>query len=257
MEKWRGKVAIVTGASAGIGAAIAKDLVKHGVITIGLARRVNRVEELKADLGPFAKNLHSYQCDVSIEENVKEAFNWVHKNFGPVNILINNAGMATIRTILSKDDKSENMDQLRQCVNTNFLGVVYCTQEAFKQLNKSNDQGYIVNINSIAGQSFPFFGPGVPPPLNVYIGTKHAMTATSEVLRQELNYYQKNNIRITSISPGYVKSEFFVAAGKEMLPEGSNGLECQDVSDAVIYVLGTPSRVHIKEIIIKPNGELL
>lgn len=95
MELWKGKIAVVTGASAGIGAATVKDLAKAGVTVVGLARRKQRVEDLKKDVDvAAAKLIHGYECDVSKEESVKAAFKWIDSTFGGVNILINNAGKA-------------------------------------------------------------------------------------------------------------------------------------------------------------------
>lgn len=113
MERWIGKVAVVTGASAGIGAVVSKDLVTAGLIVIGLARRVDRIEvnniqniifsvllvlvlfqALKADLNEDVRDqLHAYKCDVSQEKSIQEAFEWIEKKFGVIHILINNAGV--------------------------------------------------------------------------------------------------------------------------------------------------------------------
>lgn len=254
MEKWRGKVAVVTGASSGIGAAIVKDLARSSVITIGLARRPNKVDLLKDDLGEFAKYLFSSECDVSSNDSVKNAFKWVAENHGTVNILINNAGIGVAKMLLETDADTGNED-VRRVINTNVFGVIYCTQEAFQQMNCSNDEGYIININSVCGHGVPFFGENVVPPPGAYVASKYALTANNEVIRQELNYLKKNKIRISSISPGTVRTNFAEAAGYGTI-KFPIALEPEDISNAVLYVLQTPLRVHIKEIIIKPNGEL-
>lgn len=93
MEKWEGKIAVVTGASSGIGAAIAVGLAKSGLIVIGLARRANKVEDLKKGLAGASGQLHAFECDVANYESVKSAFSWIDKTFGGVNILVNNAGV--------------------------------------------------------------------------------------------------------------------------------------------------------------------
>lgn len=144
MERWVGKIAVVTGASAGIGAATVKDLAKAGLIVIGLARRVERVEALKQEVPEFAKNIHAYQCDVSDEHAITSAFEWIEKKFGGVHILVNNAGLTKHTTLLDPN----NGPSLTEIVNTNILGLLFCTREAFKSMNKRDeDFGYIININ--------------------------------------------------------------------------------------------------------------
>lgn len=143
MNRWIGKIAVVTGASAGIGAAIVKDLAKSGVIVVGLARRVNHVEALKKEVPKFAGNIHAYECDVSKEESILAAFQWIEKKFGGVNILVNNAGMTKHTTLL----QSDNSQALTDIVNTNILGLLFCTREAYKLMTKIDDYGYIININ--------------------------------------------------------------------------------------------------------------
>lgn len=143
MNRWNGKIAVVTGASAGIGAAIVKDLATHGIIVVGLARRVNHVEALKKQVPKFAANIHAYECDVSKEESILAAFQWIEKKFGGVNILVNNAGMTRHTTLL----QAGNTQDLTDIVNTNILGLLFCTRESYRLMTKLNDYGHIININ--------------------------------------------------------------------------------------------------------------
>lgn len=249
MDKWIQKVAVVTGASSGIGAAIAKDFARSGIITIGLARRVDRMEVLKLDLDEYAENFHSMYCDVADEECIKRVFATIDEQFGGVNILVNNAGLATSRFILSDEDSNQDV---RDTINVNVLGLVYCTREAFKILKRTKDIGYIININSVEGHSIPCF-PTIPPPFNIYPASKHAVTAISEVVRQELFYLQLTNVRISCISPGLVQTEILTANYEyiEELPI----LQPDDIIDGIRYVLSTPAHVQVRDIIIKPVGE--
>jgi len=90
MEKWQGKTAVVTGASAGIGAAIVKDLARNGINVIGLARRPEKVEELAKE--EFSGKVYGYKCDVTDLQSIKDAFKWIEQKFSQIHILINNAG---------------------------------------------------------------------------------------------------------------------------------------------------------------------
>lgn len=145
MEKWIGKIAVVTGASAGIGASIAKELANIGIIVIGLARRVNRVEELNQSI---KGTIHAYQCDVSKEESIISTFKWIGEKFGTIDILINNAGIARLTTLLDPN----NSTQIHDLVNVNLMAVLFCTREAFKYMG---EEGHIININrSVTIQSF-------------------------------------------------------------------------------------------------------
>lgn len=181
MDRWSKKVAVVTGASAGIGAAVAVELTKQNMIVIALARRVQRLEQLheKIPIGsPGA--LHIRQCDVTKEDEVKFTFDWIKTTFGGIDVLVNNAGVTRTMNLIDVD----NTKAIREVVDTNIMGVVFCTREAFQSMKSRNVDGHIIMINSIAGHSVPFLV-GVLPSFNIYPGTKHAITAMTEVLRQE------------------------------------------------------------------------
>lgn len=143
MDRWRGKIAVVTGASAGIGASIVKDLAKAGLIVIGLARRADKIEELKIELKNVSGEIHSHQCDITSEESIKTTFNWIIEKFGGINILINNAGIFRYTSLLDEN----NGQSITDTVNTNLLGLLFCTREAFKSMNKSSEDAHIINIS--------------------------------------------------------------------------------------------------------------
>lgn len=194
MEKWVGKIAVVTGASAGIGAAIVSDFAKAGIHVVGLARRVEKIEELIKSLGLTNGKVYAYKCDVSDQESINTAFKWIEEKFGKIHILVNNAGVVKNVGILETGDEAGK--KLNETINTNFTGLIHCTRAGFQLIKKSNDYGFIININSIAGQSVPFID-GMK--FNVYPATKHAVRAASEVLRQELISMKNNKIRISVI----------------------------------------------------------
>lgn len=191
MERWLGKIAVVTGTSSGIGASIAVELVKSGVIVIALARRIELVEELKDKIPESLKiNLHPVKCDVSKEEDIVRTFESIIKEFGGVDILINNAGIARGTTLFDKD----NGIPLREVLETNVLGLVFCTREAVQSMQNRKVDGHIIHINSVVGH----YVPHIPfyPTLNIYPASKHAVTALTETLRQDLNKLQ-SKIKVT------------------------------------------------------------
>uniref|UniRef100_A0A182WQQ4 Dehydrogenase n=1 Tax=Anopheles minimus TaxID=112268 RepID=A0A182WQQ4_9DIPT len=244
MERWQGKVAIVTGASSGIGAATVTALAKAGMITFGLARRVERVEELKNDLPEeIRERLHAIQCDVTKEEDILAAFQQVTEKCGGVDVLINNAGVARSTVgVLTAD----NTQALRDVIDTNLVGLALCSREAFQSMKKRSVDGHIIHINSILGHCVLPMGT-----LNVYPATKYGVTALTETMRHELRL-AGTKIKVTSISPGLVRTEIIPnsAAIREMPI-----LEPEDIANAILYALGTPPRVQIHELMIKPVGE--
>lgn len=152
MDRWAGKTAVVTGASSGIGAAIVIDLVKAGVNVVGLARRKERIDALRDNLPASATGiLYAIKCDLTQEPDIKNAFNWIEQQLGGTDILINNAGI--IKTMNLFD--AENTDNLRETIDTNVLGVVLCSREAFHSMQKRNVNGHIIHINSCAGHKIP------------------------------------------------------------------------------------------------------
>lgn len=173
MDKWNAKIAVVTGASAGIGAEIVRDFAKNGIVVIGLARRVEKVEAIAKELGDTTGKIHAHYCDVSDRRSIEEAFKWIEDGFGVVHILINNAGVGTKTKILS-DDYNDG-DKLEKVINTNFSGLLHVTRAAYSLMNKSNDYGIIVNINSVVGHIVPFPADGESHS-SIYPGTKFAVS---------------------------------------------------------------------------------
>lgn len=191
MEKWEGKLAVVTGASAGIGAAIVKDLANAGINVVGLARRAEKIEELIKSIGETSGKVYAYKCDVSDQDSVKAAFQWIEEKFGSMHILINNAGIARNTMILDQGDDVAR--KINEVINTNVTGLVQCTREAFRLIKKSEEYGFIININSVLGHYIPF----MKLSMNIYPSTKYAVTAVTEVLRQELINLKNDKIRVS------------------------------------------------------------
>jgi NADP+-dependent farnesol dehydrogenase len=252
MDKWRGKIAVVTGASSGIGAAIAKDLACHGLTVIGLARRSEKVEKLSSELaGNSAGKIIAHKCDVSDHESRKSAFKWIEENFSVIHVLINNAGSGLMGSVL--DNSDEMTAAIERTIDVNFTALVHCTREAVQLMKKSSDFGFIVNVSSIFGHEVP-----CPNHSNLYPATKFAVRAMSEIFRQDLIQQECGKIRVTNLSPGLVKTEIIERSGikdTEAFFQMFPALQPEDVAATVVFLLSTPVSVNITELTIRPTGE--
>lgn len=245
MEKWRGKIAVVVGASSGIGAAILKDLAAHGIIVIGLARRSELIDEIEG-------KIYARKCDASNLESIKETFAWIEEKFGAIHILVNNA--AILHKLSIFDESEDAAEKLNSVINTNFTGVVHTTREGVRLMRKSDDFGIIINVNSIAGHSV-YAGLHIS---NLYSPTKYALTAFSEIVRQELIVSGSDKIRVSNLSPGVVKTNIMIS-GKAFESAADYDkvahLQSEDISQGLIYLLETPYNVNVTQLTIKPVGE--
>uniref|UniRef100_A0A1I8NMU6 Dehydrogenase n=1 Tax=Stomoxys calcitrans TaxID=35570 RepID=A0A1I8NMU6_STOCA len=248
MERWHNKVAVVTGASSGIGAGVVKDLVGAGIQVVGLARRKERVEDIKANLPEKRQSLlTAIECDVTNLDSVNKAFDEIITKFGGVDILVNNAGTSKLGQLVSQDPQT-----IQMVLQTNVMGVVYCTQRAFKSMKDRNMNGHVIIINSICGHKVLGGPAGKLPITNIYSPSKYAITAITEIYRQEFSGLG-TKIKITSISPGAVDTELISDNLKKTL--GERILSPHDIGSAILYTLSTPPHVQIHEMIIKPVGE--
>ncbi|CAD7079038.1 unnamed protein product [Hermetia illucens] len=151
MERWQNRVAVVTEASSGIGAAIAADLVKAGLVVVALARRETRLQEIKKALqADQQQRYHPIKCDVTNEEDIKKAFAWVEKDLGGTDILVNNAGAFHYGVNLVDSD---NSGVIHKIVDTNVKAVAFCVREAFNSMKKRDFAGHVIIINSVAGHT--------------------------------------------------------------------------------------------------------
>ncbi|KAF4523701.1 hypothetical protein B566_EDAN011565 [Ephemera danica] len=245
MERWRGRVAIVTGASAGIGTAIAKMLAEQGMKVVATARRLDRLQKLSKE---SKGEIHAQKCDVTKEEDVIQLVRWTRENLGGVHVLVNNAGVYADNPIVEIDT-----EKYHSVFNTNVFGLVTLTREALKDMRERGvDDGHIFHINSISGQRMI----DVPPLNYVYSASKHAVTVLTEGLRRELRDL-KTKIRVTSISPGYVRTEIYIAEGhtkeeSDKFYDSIICLESEDVANALLYALASPPHVQVHEITILP-----
>lgn len=255
MEKWVGKYAVVTGASLGIGAAITEELVRNGVNVIALARKEERLQELKEKHKNLKGKIIPKTCDVSNESSINEAFQWIEKNFNTIDILVNNAG--TNYAVQVTDTSDDVTRKINETIATNFTGLVHVTRSALKLMKKTENFTMIININSTSGLEVSY----TEVPLSVYPPTKYALTALSEVMRHEFTLNKCDKIRVTNISPGMVATGIFIGAGYtdnleefyKMFPF----IQPSDVANAVIYALSTPTNVNVTNVILRPVGETI
>ncbi|XP_065089932.1 farnesol dehydrogenase-like [Ochlerotatus camptorhynchus] len=248
MDRWQGKVAIVTGASSGIGAATVKELVKAGMVVVGLARRVEQIQALKADLPKeVASNLYAFKCDIAKEDDILKAFKFVEEKFGGMDVLVNNAGAYENVDLLV----AGNTSALRQSLDVNVLGLALCSREAFISMKKRAADGHIIHINSIEGHKVPCY-----PGANLYPASKHAVTAITETMRNEMRN-AGTKIKVTSISPGLVKTPMMDLCDEYGSHDTSTMpmLHPIDIAQGILYALGTPPHVQVHELTIKAVGE--
>ncbi|XP_066251511.1 farnesol dehydrogenase-like [Euwallacea similis] len=253
MDRWVGKVAIVTGASSGIGAAIAKALALNGMIVVGLARRKENVERLAKEIPRGKGKIYALQCDLLIEQNILDAFEWTAKNFGPVHVLVNNAGLIQNTNLHDGDSQ-----MWKKVIDVNVMALCIASREAVRGMQANKIKGHIININSVLGHRIPFIM-GQFSGVNIYPATKHAVTGLTEVLRLEL-VEQDSWIKVTSVSPGLVQTDILSSAG---LNDSSIAnvfdqikvLDPEDVADSVVYALSTPPHTLITELTLQPVQE--
>jgi NADP-dependent 3-hydroxy acid dehydrogenase YdfG len=240
------KVVIVTGASSGIGYATALKLSKAGAKVAAGARRVEKLETLKNEVQKYGGEMLVKKIDVTKKEDCDSFINFVTKTWNHIDILINNAGIMPLSFF-----KNLKVREWEQMIDVNLKGVLYCTAAVIPYM-MTNKSGHIVNISSVAGRI-------VFPAGSVYCATKHAVTAFSEGLRQELS--QRYNIKVTCIEPGVVSTELpntitdkslesFVKSVKEM-----ESLKAEDIANAIIYSLDSPEYLNINEILLRPLSQ--
>jgi NADP-dependent 3-hydroxy acid dehydrogenase YdfG len=234
------RVAVVTGASSGIGAATATALSRSGFQVVGGARRVERTRKAVGEGGI------ALELDVTRRESVDAFVREVGRRFRRIDVLVNNAGGALGLTPVEKSDD----DDWKTMWETNVLGLMYMTRACMPLLRKAR-YGHIVNLGSIAGFETYKGGAG-------YTAVKHAVRAISRTLRLELN---GEPIRVTEIAPGLVDTEFSLVrfhgdrqAAKNVYA-GLKPLAAGDVAECVLFAVTRPPHVDIDEMVIRPVAQ--
>ncbi|XP_063398637.1 dehydrogenase/reductase SDR family member 11-like [Mytilus trossulus] len=248
METWRNRVALVTGASMGIGYITCKNLAKHGIKVVGCARSAEKLKDLEEQIVENGGQFLPIICDLRKQDDIMEMFEMIKKRWGGVDICINNAGLSLDAPIINGDFSSwENMWQV------NVMALCLCTRESVKMMRANGvDDGHIININSLSGHRCG--------KAHFYSATKHAVTALTEGIRWELREIN-SHIKITSISPGLVKTNFaYTAVGEAAAEEcysTRQSLDPQDIANAIETVLSYPSHVQVSEMMIRPTEQVV
>jgi NADP-dependent 3-hydroxy acid dehydrogenase YdfG len=246
MAKLDGKVAVVTGASSGIGEATAEALAAEGAAVVVAARREDRLADLAERIRGNGGRVLATVCDVTDESQAHGLIQKAVEEFGRVDILVNNAGVM----LLSSVGKGLS-EEWRRMFDVNVLGLLYTTDAAIEAM-KNQDGGHLVNISSLAGRKVTRDSSGV------YAGSKHAVGAISEGLRQEL---LQDGIRVTIIEPGAVETELPDHITDEDARESLGGLlelemlQAEDVANAIVYAVTQPPRVSVNEILLRPTQQ--
>ncbi|MEW9502829.1 SDR family oxidoreductase [Jeotgalibacillus marinus] len=243
------KVAMITGASSGIGQATALELAKRGFRVMLAARREDRLKQLRSEIIDNGGEASYRVTDVTSFDEMEALAKETIEQFGQIDILVNNAGVMPL-SFLSK----RKVDEWDRMVDVNIKGVLYGIGAVLPYMEEQKS-GHIVNISSIAGH-------GVVPGSSVYSGTKFAVRAITEGLRQEMKAGQ--NIRTTIICPGAVGTELtHTITDKDILRnfqeryKDVQTLQGEDIAKAIAYAIEQPDHVDVNEIIVRPTTQFL
>jgi NADP-dependent 3-hydroxy acid dehydrogenase YdfG len=245
-KRLQGRVALVTGASSGIGEATALALAEEGASVAIVARRRDRLEALAAKLQALGAAPTVLVADLNSEAEAQRVVTETEARYGRLDILVNNAGVMYLEPIIDAD-----LGRWRRMLELNVLSLIAATQAALPGMRARRD-GHIVNIASTAGRV-------ANPNAAGYAATKFGVVAFSEALRREV--YQ-HNIRVTVIEPGVVETELRehigdpqVQAATNAWAEGMRQLQGTDVADAIVFCVSRPAHVNINEVLMRPTDQ--
>ncbi len=244
-----GTVALVTGASSGIGAAAAAALAAQGAAVALAARRKDKLEELAAAIRSGGGTALVVEADVTLEPQARAAVERTAAELGRLDTLINNAGLMLLGPIAEAP-----VEEWQRMVDLNVLGLLYCAHAALPHLLRAAADGPrqvadMVNISSVAGRAARSFN-------GVYSLTKHGIGAFSESLRQEL---AKQYVRVSLVEPGATATELVTHNRPEII-EGVRSqlgqtMTAADIADAIAYIVTRPRHVAVNEMLIRPTEQ--
>jgi NADP-dependent 3-hydroxy acid dehydrogenase YdfG len=240
-ENTDGRVAVITGASSGIGEATARALTTDGYRVALLARRLDRIQALADELGDGAVAI---EADVTDRDSILAASQRVQAELGRVDVLVNNAGVMLLGPF-----SSELSGEYRRMIETNLLGAITTTEVFLDQLIAGGG-GDLINLSSVAGRT-------ARPGNAVYAATKWGMNGWSESLRQQL----QPQVRVIVIEPGAVATELTdhithtetKAAAEQMYEQTS--IAAQEIAEIIAFAVSRPRGVSLNEILVRPTGQ--
>jgi NADP-dependent 3-hydroxy acid dehydrogenase YdfG len=246
-----GTVALVTGASSGIGAATAARLAAQGAAVAVAARRVDRLEALAASIREHGGSVLVLESDVTDEQQARNAVERTVAELGRLDTLVNNAGV-----MLLGPAEDAPLSEWQRMVELNVLGLLYCAHAALPHLLRAAEDGPrrvadMVNISSVAGRV-------AGKSRGVYNLTKFGVGAFSESLRQEVT---KRYVRVSLVEPGAVATELVTHNRDEVLETlrpfvaGMQPMEAEDIADAIAYIVTRPRHVAVNELLIRPTPQ--
>lgn len=239
----KNKVAVVTGASRGIGKTIAKNLSAKGCKVVLASRSVDELVDIRKSLPGECLVV---EMDVSNSESVDKAFAEISKAYDRVDILVNSAGVMPLSYL-----KNRHLSEWLQTIEVNVNGTLRCIYQVLPFMERQKG-GHIINITSVDGKE-PYKGGAI------YAASKAALISLSKTMRMELS--PELNIRVTSIEPGTVDTNLREDITDEELlgdKEYGNGepmLEPQNIAEAVLYAISQPDSVNVNQLTIKPTGK--
>ncbi|GIY15752.1 hypothetical protein CDAR_266981 [Caerostris darwini] len=249
MERWQGRIALVTGASAGIGAALCRELARQGMKVVGCARNVQKIQDIAKEEEKRGSPglIHAIKCDMTMESDILSMFDEIRRSFKRLDVCINNAGLSHDASLLTGNPK-----EWKNMIDVNVLALSICTREAVKLMKETGvEEGQIIHISSMSGHRIPEMTSFM------YVGTKFMVNALTEGLRRELKA-ENSRIRIASISPGLVETEFEYRCFKDDLDtarsiyESIKCLEPEDIVQTALYILSAPQRVEVHDVLLRP-----
>lgn len=238
------KIALITGATSGIGRATAHEFAKHGINLVLCGRRQQRLESLEKALSRET-DVHTLTFDVSDRKKVLEAIASLPKEFQNIDILINNAGNAHGLDPI----ETGSLDDWDAMMDINVKGLLYVSKAVIPGMTE-RQSGHIINIGSSAGKE-------VYPKGNVYCASKHAVLAITEGMRIDLNPY---GIKVSAINPGLVETEFSKVRFKggkqaDSVYSGYKALQAQDIADIIYFTVSRPAHVNLADVLVFPTAQ--
>ena len=241
------KIALITGATSGIGEAIALKFAQKDINVIITGRRLDKLNALKSNITSNTKaNILALKMDVTDRKSVERVINGLPDEWKSIDILVNNAGLAVGLDPIQHG----NPDDWEQMIDTNLKGLLYVSK-AVLPLMIARQKGHIINIGSIAGKE-------VYPKGNVYCATKHAVDALTKSMRIDL---LGNGIKVTQIAPGLVETEFSLVRFKgdeeraSKVYQGDKPLEGKDIAEIAFFITTQPDHVCVNDILMTPLAQ--